>query len=177
MNGTYYEAAVPSRSGSKEFIFPFDTTTFGPTNTPFYTGFAVADLDQAIANITCTARDSLGNILPNAVVVPSLKALGHWSNYLFPMLTGLRGTIDCVSNTNTAAIALRFIGTKRLFFTPHNYEVTLLRLSGRTEQTRDSLGTCLLSRRFLFGRSRTSRPTSMEKGSETRHTLYSRTFQ
>jgi hypothetical protein len=38
-----------------------------------------------------------------------------WSNYLFPALAGQRGTIDCDSNTNIAATALRFIGTGGAF--------------------------------------------------------------
>jgi hypothetical protein len=116
--GTYYEAAVPSGSGSKEFLFPFDATTFAGNGAPFYTGFAIANMDQATANVTCTARDSLGNLVPNAVPVPQLKAFGHWANYLFPMLTGKRGTIDCVSNTNVAATALRFIGNDALSSLP-----------------------------------------------------------
>jgi len=109
-NGTYYEAAVPSSSGSKEFLLPFDATTFAGNGQPFYTGFAIANLDQSPASVTCTARDSNGVVVPNAVVVPALNPLGHWANYLFPALTGLRGTIDCVSDTNVAATALRFIG-------------------------------------------------------------------
>lgn len=111
-NGIYYEAAVPSSLGSKEFVIPFDATIFAETNTPLYTGLAIANLDsQNSANITCTARNSLGNVIPNAVLVPSLGPLGHWSEYLFPVLTGQHGTIDCVSSTSVAAIALRFIGT------------------------------------------------------------------
>jgi hypothetical protein len=110
-NGTYHEAAVPSGSGSKEFIMPFDTTTFAANGQPFYTGFAIANLDEASALVICTARDSSGTVIPNAVPVPQLNALGHWANYLFPALSGSRGTIDCGSNTNIAATALRSIGT------------------------------------------------------------------
>src|ERR1019366_4633749 len=109
---TYYEAAVPSSSGSKEFLLPFDATTFAATGQPFYTGFAIANLDATMSNVVCTARDSGGSIIPSAIAVPSLAPQGHWANYLFPNLTGSRGTIDCVSNTNIAATALRFIGTK-----------------------------------------------------------------
>jgi hypothetical protein len=109
--GLYYEAAVPSSSGSREFLLPFDATTFSGNGQPFYTGFAIANLDQTPANVTCTARDSNGVVVPNAVIVPQLAPLGHWANYLFPVLTGMRGTIDCVSNTNVAATALRFIGS------------------------------------------------------------------
>jgi hypothetical protein len=110
-NGTYYEAAVPSGSGSREFLVPFDATNFVATGAPFYTGFAIANLEQAAANITCTARDSSGSIIPNAVAVPQLRPLGHWAGYLFPALTGKRGSIDCTSNTNIVATALRLIGT------------------------------------------------------------------
>jgi hypothetical protein len=110
VDGTYYEAAVPSSSGSAEFLIPFDATTFAPTGDPLYTGFAIANPNQTAANVTCTARDSSGNIIPNAVVIPSIKPLGHWANYLFPALAGLQGTIDCVSATKIAATAFRFIG-------------------------------------------------------------------
>ncbi len=108
--GTFYEAAVPSSSGAKEFLIPFDATTFSPTGAPFYTGFAVANLDSSTAAVTCTARDSGGAAIPNGVTVPALSPMGHWANYLFPALTGKRGTIDCSSNTNVSAVALRFIG-------------------------------------------------------------------
>jgi hypothetical protein len=113
--GTYYEAAVPSNAGSMEFEIPFDATTFGATGAPFFTGFAIANLDPVnTATVTCTARDSNGNVIPNAFTAatgpPQLNPLGHWAGYLFPALSGIRGTIDCVSNTNIAAIALRFIG-------------------------------------------------------------------
>ena len=56
--------------------------------------------DPAAATITCTARDANGNVIPNGVTVPQLSGLGHWGGYLFPALTGQRGTIDCVSTTN-----------------------------------------------------------------------------
>jgi hypothetical protein len=111
-NGTYYEAAVPQSTGSKEFVVPFDATTFTGNNSPFYTGFAIANLDPTTnASITCTARALNGNVIPNAVPVPTLGPLAHWANYLFPALSGLRGTIDCISNTKVAALALRFLGT------------------------------------------------------------------
>ncbi len=112
----YYEAAVPSNAGSMEFEIPFDATTFAATGDPFYTGFAIANLDAKHgATVTCTARDSSGTLIPNAFTAatgpPQLAASGHWAGYLFPALTGKRGTIDCVSTTNIAATALRFIGT------------------------------------------------------------------
>jgi len=110
-NGIYHEAAVPSSTGSHEFLLPFDATTFAGNGQPFYTGFAIANLDEAAADVTCTARDQGGSVIPDAVAVPELSPLGHWANYLFPALTGMRGTIDCVSNANIAATAFRFIGT------------------------------------------------------------------
>ncbi len=115
-NGKYFEAAVPSNAGSLEFEIPFDATTFAATGDQFFTGFAIANLDSINpATVVCTARDSNGVILPNvfsaATGPPQLPSLGHWAGYLFPALNGKRGTIDCVSNTNIAATALRFIGS------------------------------------------------------------------
>jgi hypothetical protein len=111
-NGSYYEAAVPAYAGSHGVRIPFDATRFPPTGEPLYTGFALVNLDpQRSANIACTARDFRGNIIPNAVGVPTLGPLGHWANYLFPVLTGARGTIECTSNNLIAGIGLRFIGT------------------------------------------------------------------
>jgi hypothetical protein len=90
---------------------PFDATTFAETGAPFYTGVAVVNLDStATANITCTARDSGGALIPNGVSLPPLPPRGHYANYLFPNLTGKRGAIDCTSNTAVAALGLRFIG-------------------------------------------------------------------
>ena len=109
-SGRYYEAAVPSSSGSQEFLFPFDATTFAGNGQPFYTGFAIANLSGSPADLICTARDQNGVVIPNAVPVPELSSFGHWANYLFPALTGMRGTVDCVSSTTVAATALRFIG-------------------------------------------------------------------
>jgi len=112
----YYEAAVPSNAGSKEFEIPFDATTFAATGDQFYTGFAIANLDGVnAATVVCTARDQTGTVIPNAFTAltgpPQIAAAGHWAGYLFPALTGMRGTIDCVSTTSVAATALRFIGT------------------------------------------------------------------
>jgi hypothetical protein len=111
LNNTHYEAAVESSTGSKAFELPFDTTNFAP-GTPLYTGLAIANLDPSnTANVTCTARDSLGNTIPNGITLPAIHALGHWAGFQFPNLAGLRGTLDCVSNTQVAVIGLRFIGT------------------------------------------------------------------
>jgi hypothetical protein len=110
-DGSYYEAAVPSSSGGKEFVVPFDMTIFSTTGDQIYIGLAIANQDSGTsAIVTCTARDPNGNVISNAVSVPVLKPLGHWSDYRFPALSGLRGTIDCVSNTTVAAIGLRFLG-------------------------------------------------------------------
>lgn len=111
VNGAFYEAAVPSTVGSKEFLIPFDATTFSPTGQPLVTGFAIANLDSTSANVICVARDPSGAVIPNAVTIPSLAPLGHWADYQFPALNGQRGTIDCVSNTRVSATALRFLGS------------------------------------------------------------------
>ena len=44
-SGLYYEAAVPSNVGSVEFLIPFDATTFAATGDPFFTGFAISNMD------------------------------------------------------------------------------------------------------------------------------------
>ncbi len=118
LNGTYYEAAVPSNSGSQEFEIPFDATIFTPTGDQFFTGFAIANLDPLLAaQVLCTARDQTGAVIPNVFnsltgPPPSIAGFGHWAGYNFPALMGLRGTIDCTANTNIAATALRFLGNK-----------------------------------------------------------------
>ncbi len=113
VNGTYYEAAVPSTAGGQEILMPFDDTTFATTGQPFVTGIAVANLDPSNgANIFCTAYSSSGSIIPNAIQIPQLVHLGHWAGYQFPALSGLRGTIECTSNTNLSATALRFLGSE-----------------------------------------------------------------
>ena len=119
LNGTYFEAAVPSTAGSNEFQIPFDATTFVPTGERLYTGFAIANMDPArVANIVCTARDSGGNVLPNALKPITLNPLGHYADYLFDNLTGRSGTIDCTSNTLIGAVALRFLGNNAFLSLP-----------------------------------------------------------
>jgi hypothetical protein len=108
-------------AGTKEFLIPFDATTFPATGDQFYTGFAVANLDlTTTADVTCTALDSGGNIITNGVpdqqgsglpLLSSLPPLGHWQGYQFNNLIGQRGTIDCTSNTNIAATAFRYMGS------------------------------------------------------------------
>lgn len=115
-SGTDYEAAVSSNTGSKEFVIPFDATSLAGTSVPLFTGFAIANLDPVnVATLSCTARDASGKTIPNAFTAttgpPALNPLGHWAGYLFPVLTGRRGVIDCISNTTVAATALRFIGS------------------------------------------------------------------
>ena len=111
MSGAFYEAAVPSTPGSKEFLIPFDATAFSATGQPLVTGFAIANLDATGANVTCIARDPNGTVIQNAIAIPALAPLGHWADYRFPALNGQRGTIDCVSNTKVSATALRFLGS------------------------------------------------------------------
>jgi hypothetical protein len=110
-DGRYYEASVASGSGGSEQMMPFDATTFAPTGAPIFTGVAIANMDASrAANVTCTARDADGNVIPGAVSIPLLGPGGHWAGYQFPALTGLRGTLDCVSNTKIGMIGLRFLG-------------------------------------------------------------------
>jgi beta-lactamase superfamily II metal-dependent hydrolase len=110
-DGHFYEAAVPSAGGYSRFVMPFDATTFTPTGAQLFTAFAVVNLDpSATAQIACTARNQSGVLIPNAVSVPALGPLGHYTAFDFPALTGQRGTLDCTANTLIAAIALRAIG-------------------------------------------------------------------
>jgi hypothetical protein len=118
-DGSFYEAAVEPAAGYKEFLLPFDATKFTTTGDQIYTGFAVANLDTVnAAAVTCTARDSSGNPIAGAVSVPALSPLGHWANASFPLLVGLRGTLDCTSTTTVGAIAIRAIGTNAISTLP-----------------------------------------------------------
>lgn len=111
-NGIYYEAGVLTESTYSEFVIPFDATTFAPTGAPLYTGFAIVNMNPlAPAHVVCTARDQSGAVIPNALTIPTLNPMGHYADYLFPALTGKRGTLDCAADTLVSAIALRFIGT------------------------------------------------------------------
>ena len=111
-SGIHYEAAVPSNSGGLSFVMPFDATTFAATSQLLYTGFALANLDtENAATITCVARDASGTTIPNGISIPEISARGHYANYLFPNLSGERGTLECTSNTMITALGLRFIGT------------------------------------------------------------------
>jgi hypothetical protein len=110
-DGHYYEASVASGPGASELVMPFDATTFAPTGAPIFTGVAIANMDGSrAANVTCTARDADGNVIPGAVSIPVLGPGGHWAGYQFPSLSGLRGTLDCASNTKIGVIGLRFLG-------------------------------------------------------------------
>ena len=118
-NGTYYEATVPAYAGGTGFRLAFDATTFQPTGDQVYTGFAVANLDSMNpATVTCTAYDFRGQTIPNAITIPTLNPLGHWADYLFPALQGVRGLLDCSSTTAVAAIGLRFVGSDALSSLP-----------------------------------------------------------
>jgi sugar lactone lactonase YvrE len=106
-----YEAAVQSTVGSFEAEFAFDGTTYAPSGLQVETGVAVANIDQGnAATITCVARDNTGTVISNAFTVPTLNPLGHFASVSFPALTGLRGTVDCTSNTRIGVVALRAIG-------------------------------------------------------------------
>lgn len=126
-DGNFYEAAVPASFGNFRFIIPFDDTTFAPTGDPYYTGFAIANLNPSVAaNVQCSAYNAAGTLIPDAITVPALNPLGHWANYLFPALYGQRGTIECTAltvpiNTPIAAIALRFIGNNAFTSLPVIY--------------------------------------------------------
>ncbi len=111
-NATYYEAAVPMGYAYSGFVIPFDATAFAPTGAPLYTGFAIANLNpMGAAHVVCTARDQSGAVIPNALTIPTLNPMGHYADYLFPALTGKRGTLECYADSLVSAIALRFIGT------------------------------------------------------------------
>ncbi len=76
-----------------------------------FTGLAINNLNpSASANVTCTARDQSGQIIPNAISIPPLSPMGHYSGYDYPALSGKRGTLTCSADTLVSAIALRFIG-------------------------------------------------------------------
>jgi virginiamycin B lyase len=118
-DGSYYEAAIPATSGSYEFQTAFDATVFPANGAQIYTGIAISNLDPfTTANVTCTARDSRGIEIPNAVNVPPLYGVGHWADYLFPALNGKRGTLDCSSNTKVAALAVRALGANAISLLP-----------------------------------------------------------
>ena len=114
--GDYTEAAVPASSGGHGFLIPFDATTFSPTGAQLFTGIGIANMDSSTqANINCVTRDSLGTVMPGAFTIPPISSLGHFAEFNFPLLAGKRGTIQCTSNTNIAALALRFIGSGNAF--------------------------------------------------------------
>jgi hypothetical protein len=118
-DGSYYEVAVASSAGVSEFQIPFDATVLAANGAQLFTGMAITNLDPAnSANVTCTARDGAGNSIPNALTVPALKPLGHWADYLFPALSGQRGTLDCVSTTRIGSIGLRALGANALSSLP-----------------------------------------------------------
>jgi hypothetical protein len=109
-DGHFYEAAVPSGAGYSRFVMPFDVTTFAPNGAQLFTAFAVVNLNpSAAANFVCTARSQSGVLMPNAVSIPALGPLGHYTAFNFPLLTG-RGTLDCSADTLVSAIGLRSIG-------------------------------------------------------------------
>jgi len=114
VQGVTYEAAIPSTVGSQQFVIPFDTVPIA--GQPSATGLAIANLQAAAGTVSCTAYDSTGTVIPNAISVPALSPLGHWASYQFPALAGQRGTIDCTSNTTVTATALQFLGSSLASF-------------------------------------------------------------
>jgi hypothetical protein len=109
-DGHFYEAAVPGSAGYSRFVMPFDVTTFAPNGAQLFTAFAVVNLNPSTtANFVCTARNDSGVLIPNAVSIPALGPLGHFTAFNFPLLTG-RGTIDCSADTLVSAVGLRSIG-------------------------------------------------------------------
>jgi Concanavalin A-like lectin/glucanases superfamily len=118
-DNSYYEVSVPSSSGLNEFRIPFDATVLPANGAQIFTGIAIANMDPVnFAGVSCTARDSVGNVINNAIAVPALNPLGHWANYIFPALSGQRGTIDCTSNTKIGAMGLRALGPNALSSLP-----------------------------------------------------------
>ena len=107
----YYEAAVSSGQGSKQFTIPFDATTFPGNGQPFVTGIAVGNIDATPATLVCEARNSLGGLINGAIPSVAIAARGHWADFQFPLLVGQRGTIQCSSNTSVVGTVLRFLGT------------------------------------------------------------------
>jgi subtilisin family serine protease len=108
--GLFYEAAVPSSGGYSRFVMPFDVGTFAPNGAQLFAAFAVVNLNpSATAHFVCTARSDSGVLIPNAVSIPALAPLGHYTAFNFPLLTG-RGTIDCSADTLVSAIGIRSIG-------------------------------------------------------------------
>ena len=109
-DGHFYETAVPSSEGYSRFVMPFEVTTFAPNGAQLFTAFAVVNLNpSADAQFVCTARNQSGVLIPNAVSIPALGPLGHYTAFNFPLLTG-RGTLDCSADTLVSAIGLRAIG-------------------------------------------------------------------
>jgi len=111
-DGNYYEAAVPSTTGSFEFQVPFDATIFPANGLQIFTGIALANIDPVTtANVTCMAHDSSGNLIQGALTVPPINPLGHWAFYNFGALYGKRGILDCSSNVKLGAIGIRALGS------------------------------------------------------------------
>ncbi|MCL6543597.1 MAG: S8 family serine peptidase [Bryobacteraceae bacterium] len=109
----FYEAAVQPVAGYTQFSLPFDATLFAPASAQVFTGFAIANLNPlGTAQVSCVARDESGVLIQGGTLsIPELAPLGHWSEYLFPALTGRRGRLECRANTLVAAIAIRAIGS------------------------------------------------------------------
>ena len=99
-------------------VIPFDATTFVETGGAFVTGIALANLETAPVNVTCAAKDALGDLIVNAVPALTLSARGHWADFNFPALVGKRGTIECTSPGSISGVSLRFSGAGSFFSLP-----------------------------------------------------------
>jgi hypothetical protein len=120
-DGSYYEASVPLSAPYSSFTVPFDETESpleSPQGTPlpFIDGFAVTNTDPVNpTRISCTAYDSIGNVLSSALQVGPLNALEH-TEFLIdqqfgPSLEGQQGTLSCQADTLVAAVELRAISS------------------------------------------------------------------
>jgi len=112
INGTYWEAGVPSSLGGNGFSVPFDFTTFVPTGQQLFTGLAISNFSPSnSATVTCVATNQSGTVIPNALTIPTLLPLGQFSGYSFSPLYGLSGTLTCTSTTRVAAFGVRSLGS------------------------------------------------------------------
>jgi hypothetical protein len=94
----YNEAAVPAILAANEFTIPFDATVFVANQNQIYTGIAFANTDSTqSAHILCTARDTQGKVIVDAVSIPDLSPLGHWAGFDFPALLGIAYDASAVS--------------------------------------------------------------------------------
>ncbi len=116
-DGSYYEASVPLSTPYSSFTVPFDETV-SPLGKPytFIDGFAVTNTDPTSGTrISCTAYNSIGNVLSSALPIGPLNPLEH-TEFLIdqqfgPALAGQQGTLSCQADTLVAAVELRAISS------------------------------------------------------------------